>query len=173
MSYRPRRLYRLRGRQRCRHRLQGRWRTGNAAVSSAASSFGVALVIAGLDWLPDGQIRSPLDCRAVAPRLAATGRADAPSHGLPVDFGISEIVLDGGVEAALLIRPSRPTQRGGSRSSRTRGGMRWTQAALKTRALACGRRKRVVLTPRRWRQVRAEERGRRWQESPVAGESTK
>src|SRR5258708_26606674 len=36
----------------------------------------------------------------------------------------------------------------------------------------CGRRRRVVLTPRRWRQVRAKERGRRWQESPVAGEST-
>src|SRR3984957_1991268 len=32
-------------------------------------------------------------------------------------------------------------------------GMRWTRAAPKTRALACGRRSRVVLTPRRWRQV--------------------
>jgi len=31
--------------------------------------------------------------------------------------------------------------------------MRWTQAALKTRAPACGRRSRVVLTPRRRRQV--------------------
>jgi hypothetical protein len=44
-------------------------------------------------------------------------------------------------------------QRGGSRSSRTRGGMRWTQAAHLTRALPCGRRSRVVLTPRRWCQV--------------------
>src|ERR1700738_4985238 len=34
------------------------------------------------------------------------------------------------------------------------GGMRWTQAVLKTRAPACGRRRRVVLTPRRWCQVR-------------------
>jgi hypothetical protein len=34
-----------------------------------------------------------------------------------------------------------------------RAGMRWTQVALLTRALACGRRSRVVLTPRRWRQV--------------------
>jgi hypothetical protein len=34
-----------------------------------------------------------------------------------------------------------------------RNGMRWTQAALLTRALACGRRSRVVLTPRRRRQV--------------------
>ena len=31
--------------------------------------------------------------------------------------------------------------------------MRWTRAAPKTRALVCGRRSRVVLTPRRWRQV--------------------
>src|ERR1700724_3178377 len=31
--------------------------------------------------------------------------------------------------------------------------MRWTQAVPKTRALSCGRRSRVVLTPRRWCQV--------------------
>src|ERR1700676_1857920 len=31
--------------------------------------------------------------------------------------------------------------------------MRWTRAALLTRASTCGRRSRVVLTPRRWRQV--------------------
>ena len=31
--------------------------------------------------------------------------------------------------------------------------MRWTRAARLTRALICGRRSRVVLTPRRWRQV--------------------
>jgi len=31
--------------------------------------------------------------------------------------------------------------------------MRWTLAALLTRALAGGRRSRVVLTPRRWRQA--------------------
>ena len=43
--------------------------------------------------------------------------------------------------------------RGVSRSSRTRSGMRWTRAALLTRAQARGRRSRVVLTPRRWRQV--------------------
>src|SRR5665811_547200 len=36
-----------------------------------------------------------------------------------------------------------------------------------------GRRSRVVLTPRRWCQVRAKERGRWWQESPVARESAK
>ena len=37
----------------------------------------------------------------------------------------------------------------------------------------CGRRSRVVLTPRRWRQALASLQGRRWQESPVTEESTK
>jgi hypothetical protein len=66
-------------------------------------------------------------------------------------------------------------QRGGSRSSRTRGRMRWTQVAPWTRALSCGRRSRVVLTPRRWRQVLEKQasQGRWWQESPVTRESAK
>jgi hypothetical protein len=95
-------------------------------------------------------------------------------------------------------------QRGGSRSSRTRGGMRWTRAhqarerdgragrkacersnGARTNDVACGRRSRVVLTPRRWRQGGgrhlcptglsrgASFRRRRWQSSPVTGESTK
>jgi hypothetical protein len=34
-----------------------------------------------------------------------------------------------------------------------RVGMRWTRVALLTRAHPCGRRSRVVLTPRRWRQA--------------------
>jgi hypothetical protein len=44
-----------------------------------------------------------------------------------------------------------------------------------TKALICGRRGRVVLTPRRWRQVLEKQAswGRRWQESPVTGESAK
>jgi hypothetical protein len=37
-----------------------------------------------------------------------------------------------------------------------RVGMRWTRVALKTRAQSCGRRSRVVLTPRRRRQVRED-----------------
>jgi hypothetical protein len=50
--------------------------------------------------------------------------------------------------------PHRPVpQRGVSRSSRTRGGMRWTWTVLLTRAPFRGRRSRVVLTPRRRRQV--------------------
>jgi hypothetical protein len=43
--------------------------------------------------------------------------------------------------------------RGVSRSSRTRSGMRWTRMVLLTRAPFRGRRSRVVLTPRRRRQV--------------------
>ena|SRR6266446_8249194 len=82
-----------------------------------------------------------------------------------------------------------------------RGGMRWTRqrfardgiAGLVERLVSdhrraderccCGRQNRVVLTPRRWRQVRGGLlarpgsdktllRGRRWQKSPVTGEST-
>src|ERR1700685_3055534 len=34
-----------------------------------------------------------------------------------------------------------------------RVGMRWTRAARLKSVLTCGRRSRVVLTPRRWRQV--------------------
>src|SRR6202453_1307493 len=55
-----------------------------------------------------------------------------------------------------------------------RVGMRWTRVALKTRAHSCGRRSRVVLTPRRWRQVGGRHfRQRWWQTSPVTRESTK
>jgi hypothetical protein len=35
--------------------------------------------------------------------------------------------------------------------------MRWTRAALVTNSAGCGRRSRVVLTPRRWRQVLRED----------------
>jgi hypothetical protein len=49
------------------------------------------------------------------------------------------------------------SQRGGSRSSRTRGGMRWTQRRRADERRRSGRRSRVVLTPRRWRQVRGRQ----------------
>src|SRR6202043_791296 len=38
-------------------------------------------------------------------------------------------------------------------TSRTRGGMRWTRRRRLTGVACSGRRRRVVLTPRRWRQV--------------------
>jgi hypothetical protein len=68
---------------------------------------------------------------------------------------------------------ARPVpQRGGSRSSRTRGGMRWTWAVLLTRARYCGRRSRVVLTPRRWRQVGGGHFASDGVNKPITGEST-
>ncbi len=49
-----------------------------------------------------------------------------------------------------------PRMRGGSRSSRT---LRWNAvdaAAARDERCCCGRRSRVVLTPRRWRQIRED-----------------
>jgi len=43
--------------------------------------------------------------------------------------------------------------RGVSRSSRTCGGMRWTRRPCKTNVAGRGRRSRVVLAPRCWRQA--------------------
>src|SRR6266852_517779 len=43
----------------------------------------------------------------------------------------------------------------------------------RTNGASHGRRSRVVLTPRRWCQVGGVIRWRRWQTSPVTGESTK
>jgi hypothetical protein len=51
--------------------------------------------------------------------------------------------------------------------------MQWTPIAPQTRAFIGGRRSRVVLTPRRWCQIGGAIRRRRWQTSPVTGESTK
>ena len=52
-------------------------------------------------------------------------------------------------------------------------GMRWTRHSRRRTTAARGRRSRVVLAPRRWCQGRGAIRERRWQESPVTGESTK
>src|ERR1700724_1644618 len=72
------------------------------------------------------------------------------------------------------LAPSRLDQRGvGHRHER------WVRDAMDAVAAqderrCCGRRSRVVLTPRRWRQVsRRQSARRRWQESPVTGESSK
>jgi hypothetical protein len=62
-----------------------------------------------------------------------------------------------------------PDERGGSRSSRTCGGMRWTRWRRMTRAARCGRRRRVVLTPRRWCQVRWVQNFRRMTVAKKAG----
>src|SRR5579859_3743127 len=70
--------------------------------------------------------------------------------------------------------PSRLDQRGVAHRHDVEAGCNGRGFALSTMAPACGRRRRVVLTPRRWRQVGDDafaSRLRRWQESPVTGES--
>ena len=70
--------------------------------------------------------------------------------------------------------PSRPT-RGAARDRHGRGtGCGGRGRCQKTNDIACGRRSRVVLTPRRWRQVgddASASRRRWWQTSPVTRES--
>jgi hypothetical protein len=51
------------------------------------------------------------------------------------------------------LRASCPIKRGGSRSPRTRGGEQWTLVSSQGVREASGRPSRVVLTPRRWRQL--------------------
>ena len=72
-------------------------------------------------------------------------------------------------------RSTHPTpQRGVSRSSRTRGGMRWTWAARRRTRRPRGRRSRMVLTPRRWRQVGGSvSAGDGGNKARLTGESTK
>jgi hypothetical protein len=83
----------------------------------------------------------------------AVSRLCSATHG--IYFGKSEISLSIGPKSVLYPPPSRPTHKGRFAIVTDVGqGMRWTQAALLTRALSCGRRSRVVLTPRRWRQAR-------------------
>jgi len=83
------------------------------------------------------------------------------------------IPLNTSGKSTLQLPPSRPTQRGVSRSSRTLGTGCGGRGRAGDERRARGRRSRVVLTPRRWRQVCENKRRRRWQKSPVTGESTK
>jgi hypothetical protein len=109
---------------------------------------------------------------------AKTGLSDLPVGRL--FRGLSSLISDFPKNISVPTPPksilellaSHPTNRGVSRSSRTRGGMRWTRQRFARDGIAwrverlvsgqqradercCGvRRSRVVLTPRRWRQVR-------------------
>src|ERR1700722_18717039 len=89
-----------------------------------------------------------------------------------IDFGFSEFFLtpNPNQQYSDLVPPH---SEGRCATSRTQGGMRWTRAARLTGDAARGRRRRVVLTPRRWRQVLEKQAswGRGWQESPVTRES--
>jgi hypothetical protein len=57
-------------------------------------------------------------------------------------------------KSSLQTRPVPSHSEGRCATSSTRGGMRWTQGRWGRAAQACGRQNRVVLTPRRRRQVR-------------------
>jgi len=84
--------------------------------------------------------------------ICPTGKSlRLPPCSMSIPF-FKNIPLNPSGKSVLRLAPSCPG-RGALRTSPTWGGMRWTQAALKTRACACGRRSRVVLTPRRRRQA--------------------
>src|SRR5579872_5648974 len=68
-------------------------------------------------------------------------------------FGFSELSLDGGVEAALLSRIVPPRQEGRLAIVTNAGRDAVDVLAPLTNGARGGRRSRVVLTPRRWRQV--------------------
>jgi hypothetical protein len=126
----------------------------------------------------DGYRCAPPILRATGFTLRATVErsTDLPDGlfgGLPVQPLSQKYSCSLLTQITFISAPSRPTQRGVSRSSRARGGMRWTQAVSLTNDTGCGRRSRVVLTPRRWRQAGGVIRRRRWQTSPVTGESAK
>src|SRR5581483_11062395 len=82
-----------------------------------------------------------------------------PQRKIPYDgghdpnFGFSELVLDGGVEAALLSRTVPPRQEGRLAIVTNAGRDAVDALAPLTNGARGGRRSRVVLTPRRWRQV--------------------
>jgi hypothetical protein len=81
-----------------------------------------------------GSENQKMICRFVKPLL---------QKYIASDFGKSELGF---------ARPAS-IRRGGSRLSRTRGGMRWTRGRLRDWQRARGRPSRVVLAPRRWCQV--------------------
>src|SRR3984893_19483027 len=79
----------------------------------------------------------------------------------PVQFRFAKIFRFAAGPNQIYI-PRRPVpQRGVGHRHERWGGMRWTRAALKTRALTRGRRRRVVTTARRRRQACETKRRRR------------
>jgi hypothetical protein len=117
----------------------------------------------------DGEaLTSFLAARLICPTGKSVTRVSSPF--------CKNISLNMSGKSQASFRPSRRFTRGVSRSSRTlvRDAMDAGSFVL-TNEVARGRRSRVVLMPRRWHQVSddALHRGlRRWQTSPVTGEST-
>jgi hypothetical protein len=109
-------------------------------------------------------------------RRLPVGRADAPTGKSPLDGNLPASGLSSTARKNILLFrifgisyiPACPAPPKGAYHDRreTRGGMWWTLEAPKTRAFFSGRQNRVVLSPRRWCQVCAEARRRRWPTSP-------
>src|ERR1019366_9481273 len=91
---------------------------------------------------------------------------------MPAGLGQADRIIDTRVETA--IERNHPVlERGVGHRHERWDGRRWTRAALKTRARTCGRRSRVVLTPRRWRQVGGGNFASDGVNKPITGESTR
>ncbi len=112
---------------------------------------------------PDGQISSIWSARASFASTAARKYRFHQKRNFPCQLNVIWVVQS---LSAKIFRFSRsPNQRHKHRIppshegrfaivTDVESGMRWTQASLLTRARICrGRPSRVVLTPRRWRQV--------------------
>jgi hypothetical protein len=102
--------------------------------------------MAGLAWTP---LRNPEIRRArrgdFVETIQAASTCPAPFAKIfPFSFDPNHLHI-----------PRHPVPHRGAFRDRhgRRHGMRWTWGAHLTRAYPCGRRSRVVLTPRRWRQV--------------------
>jgi hypothetical protein len=81
-------------------------------------------VLAGLHFYPSRRLND-LSGKSLRPHAVICWRCPAPSAKIFLFFRSANQAYD---------LPSRPTQRGDSRSSRTRGGLRWTRMALLTKA---------------------------------------
>jgi len=113
-------------------RRQGRWIASSLALLAMTGSWSEYRFNQGGD-LPDGLSRN-FPVQPLCEKFSA--------------FPVGQITF---------INSPRPAStRGAYASSRTWGGMRWTRAAHGRMRLTRGRRSRVVLTPRRWRQVRGK-----------------
>ena len=106
-------------------------------------------------WLSNGN-PGYRDATAAPARCVTTRRANQLSFRILSSPFAKKYFCFSEMQISLYPSPSRPT-RGAFRDRHGRGaGMRWTRLALMTRAPG-GRRSRVVLTPRRWRQVRGKQ----------------
>ena len=100
---------------------------------------------------------SRTSCRAHSPLQLTLLICPTGCLALPLSSPLRKnFSLRRALETALLIRHPVPPEGRIAIVTDVGHGMRWTLAALLTRARACGRRSRVVLTPRRWRSSLAE-----------------